>query len=189
VIVLGIDPGYAHLGIGVVELTPTRTRCVHHETFSTRSRDEVDGRLDAIAEHLFAVIEHYDPDAVGFEDQAYVEVAAHRRKVDAAGEENGDVWSNVNSRRVHEVVGIIRCAARFYDLPRYRLAVSSVKVAVLGKGGGRAKKDAVKKRVRLIFGIPACSEHAADALAVAIGTGVRHRHHLATLAEHAQLIH
>jgi crossover junction endodeoxyribonuclease RuvC len=185
VLALGIDPGYAHLGIGLVELLPTRTRCVHHETFITKTRDEVDDRLDAIAEHLFQVIEHYNPAAIGFEDQAGVEVAASRR----AKDEDEGVWSNVNSRRVHEVVGIIRAAARFYDLARYRLAVSSVKCAVLGKGGSRAKKDAVKERVRAIFGIPSLSEHAADALAVAIGTGVRHRRHVATLAAHTSLIH
>lgn len=185
VIFLGVDPGFANLGIGVVELEATRTRCLHHETFGTRRKDDDGDRLDAIAEHLIGVLEQYDIDAVGYENQAGVEVAAHRPR---EGDET-DVWTNVSSRRVHEVCGIIRCAARCFYLPVYCLAPNTVKVSVLGKGGGRAKKDLVKARVRAIFGITHCSEHAADALAVALGTGVRHRRHVATLTEHVSLIH
>jgi crossover junction endodeoxyribonuclease RuvC len=186
VIIIGIDPGYAFLGVGVIELLPTSTRIVHHETFTTAARDEDTDRLDAIAEHVLDLLDQYDPAALGYENQAGVEVAASRRQV--VGADGKIVGSNASSRRVHEVSGIIRCAARCYRLPVYCLAPNTVKVAVLGKGGGRKKKQAVKDRVRLIFGA-VCSEHAADAVAIAIGTGVRHRHRLATVAEHAQLIH
>jgi len=184
VIIVGIDPGYAFLGIGVIELLPLSTRVVHHETFTTRPKDDDADRLDAIAEHVLDVLEQFEPDALGYENQAGVEVAANRRRI---GEEI--VGSNASSRRVHEVSGIIRCAARCFDLPVYCLAPNTVKVAILGKGGARKKKAAVKDRVRTIFGVTGCSEHAADALAIAIGTGVRHRRQVATLAEHAQLIH
>lgn len=183
-IIIGIDPGFAFVGIGIIELLPTRTRVIHHETFTTRAKDEDGGRLDAIAEHLLSVLEQFDPAALGYENQAGVEVAAHRPRKEG----ETDVWTNASSRRVHEVSGIIRCAARAFDLPVYCLAPSTVKVALLGKGGGRKKKSAVKERVRAIFGV-ACSEHAADALAIAIGTGVRHRRHVATLAAHVELIH
>jgi crossover junction endodeoxyribonuclease RuvC len=185
VIIIGIDPGFAFVGVGVIELLPTSTRVIHHETFTTRPKDEDGSRLDAIAEHLLDLLEQFDPDALGYENQAGVEVAAHRPRKDGS---EVDVWTNASSRRVHEVSGIIRCAARCFDLTVYCLAPSTVKVALLGKGGGRKKKAAVKERVRSIFGVT-CSEHAADALAVALGTGVRHRRHVATLAAHAELIH
>jgi crossover junction endodeoxyribonuclease RuvC len=184
VIIIGIDPGFAFLGVGVIELLPTSTRVLHHETFITRPKDDDTDRLDTIAEHLLDLLEQFDPAAVGYENQAGVEVAANKRSL-----EKQTVGSNASSRRVHEVSGIIRCAARCFDLPVYCLAPSTVKVALLGKGGGRQKKAAVKDRVRTIFGVAGCSEHAADALAVAIGTGVRHRRHVATFTEHAQLIH
>ena len=170
-IIIGIDPGFAFLGVGVIELLPTSTRVVHHETFATRSKDDDTDRLDTIAEHVLDLLEQFEPCALGYENQAGVEVAAHRPLSDGTPR---DVWTSAASRRVHEVSGIIRCAARCYNLPVYCLAPNTVKVAILGKGGGRKKKAVVKDRVRAIFGI-VCSEHAADALAIAIGTGVRHR--------------
>jgi Holliday junction resolvasome RuvABC endonuclease subunit len=184
-IIFGSDPGFAFLGIGIIELLPTSTRVLHHETFITRSKDDDHDRLDAIAEHYLDLLDQYDVAALGYENQAGVEVAAHRPRT--GGEE--DVWTNSSSRRVHEVTGIIRCAARCFDLPVYCLAPSTIKVGILGKGGTKQKgKEPVKNRVRSIFGIE-CSEHAGDAIACAITTGVRHRRHLATLQAHAALIH
>jgi crossover junction endodeoxyribonuclease RuvC len=188
-IIVGVDPGYAFMGVGVIELQPSSTRVLHHSTFATLAKDEDATRLDAIAEHLLDLLEHYEVDALGYENQAIVEAGKHRirRQLQEAG--GADADSNFSSSRVHEVAGIIRCAARCFDVPCYCLAPSSVKVAVLGKGGGRAKKGAVKARVRAIFGVERLSEHAADALAIALGTSVRHRRQLATLQAHVSLIH
>lgn len=183
-IIAGFDPGFAFLGAAIIQLLPTSTRILHHATITTESKESDEARLDALAERVLDLVDHYDPVAIGYENQAGVEAAAHRRRLDA----ETDVWTNASSRRVHEVSGIIRCAAACYRLPCYCLAPNTVKVAILGKGGGRKKKDAVKARVRAIFGVQ-CSEHVADALAVAVGTAVRHRRHLATLARHAALIH
>ena len=178
-VIVGVDPGFAHLGLAVLELKPTSTRVLHHATFQTRSTDDDGDRLDSIAERLLDLFEEYDPEAVGYENQAGVLVGKSER----------DQPVTFASMRVHEVAGIIRCAARAFDLPVYVLAPSSVKVAVLGKGGGRAKKGVVKDRVRRLFHLGACSEHVADAVAIAVGTGVRHRRHVATVARHASLIH
>lgn len=185
-IIVGIDPGFAFLGVGVIELLPTSTRVLHHETFTTRAKDDDTDRLDGIAEHVLDLLEQFDADAVGYENQAWAENAARQR---ARKHDDQEVQVSASSRRVHEVSGIIRCAARCFDVPVYCLAPSTVKVAILGKGGTKQRgKQPVKDRVRTIFGIR-CSEHAADALAIAIGTGVRHRRHVATVTEHAQLIH
>jgi crossover junction endodeoxyribonuclease RuvC len=186
VIIIGIDPGFAFVGVGVIELLPTSTRVIHHETFASRSKDEDTCRLDGIAEHLLDLLEQHEPDALGYENQAWVDHAVRKGDLKHDGEE---VKVNASSRRVHEVSGIIRCAARCFDIPVYCLASSTMKVAILGKGGSRQRgKQPVKDRVRMLFGVK-CSEHAADAIAIAIGTGVRHRRHVATLAAHAELIH
>lgn len=187
-IIVGIDPGYAFMGVAVLELLPSSTRALHHSTFTTLPKEEDAARLDAIAEHLLDLLEHYEVDALGYENQAIVEAGKQARRRQAL-QEGGDAQSSFSSSRVHEVAGIIRCAARCFDVPCYCLAPNSVKVAVLGKGGGRAKKAAVKARVRAIFGVERVSEHAADALAIALGTGVRHRRTLAQLQQHAALIH
>lgn len=187
-IIAGIDPGFAYLGIGIVELRPTSTRVLHHETFVTKTKDDDTDRLDAIAEHLLDLLEQYEIEAIGYESQSWTDAAALKRQVNAREQDEG-IGINASSRRVHEVSGIIRCAARCFDLPVYCLAPSTIKVGLLGKGGSKMKgKEPVKSRVRLLFGVE-CSEHAADAIACAITTGVRHRRHLATLQRHVQLIH
>lgn len=178
-IIVGIDPGFAALGLAVLELLPTSTRVLYHETYKTKSTDDDGDRLDSISERVLDLIEEHAPEAVGYENQAGVLVGKSER----------DQPVTFASMRVHEVAGIIRCAARAFDLPVYVLAPSSVKCAVLGKGGSRAKKGVVKDRVRRLFALGQCSEHVADAVAIGIGTGVRHRLRVATLTRHASLIH
>jgi crossover junction endodeoxyribonuclease RuvC len=178
-IALGIDPGFAFVGFGVVQLTNTSSRVLHHETFKTTTKVSDELRMDAIADRVGDVIERFNPDAIGYENQSGVEVAMQRE-----GE-----GTNVSSRRVHEVCGIIRCAARYYELPCYCLAISTIKVAVLGKGGGRAKKPQVKAAVRMIFGVAGCSEHAADGIAISVATTRAHRAHLLSLRRSSAFIH
>lgn len=182
-IIGGFDPGFAFLGAAFIELQPTSTRIIHHETFATKSSDSDEDRLDAIAEHVLDLIEQFEPEAIGYENQAW---AALPNRVKAEGEE---LRTSAASRRLHEVTGLIRCAARCYDTPVFCLAPSTIKVGLLGKGGTKQRgKQAVKDRVRALFGI-VCSEHAADAIAVGISTGVRHRRNVTLLAQHASLIH
>lgn len=190
-LVLGVDPGFASLGLVVLDLQRTTTRIVHHETFTTRATEADGDRIDSIAERLLDLLEQYEIDAVGYESQSWVDVAARERALrQRETDEGGDgIGLNASARRLHEVVGCIRCAARCFRLPVYCLMPKTVKCAVLGRGGSRAPKGVVKDRVRLIFGLGRCSEHVADAAAVAVGTGVRHRRHVATLGVHADLIH
>jgi crossover junction endodeoxyribonuclease RuvC len=177
--ILGIDPGFAFVGFGLVEFLTLATRVRHHETYRTRTTEDDHARLDAIADHVCDVIERWQPDAIGYENQSGV----------AVGKAERDVPVSFASQRVLEVVGIIRAAARFNAVPCYVLAPSTVKVAVLGKGGGRAKKDRVTRAVRTIFGLGKCSEHAADAIATAIGARRKHREAHVLLAAHAHVIH
>lgn len=179
VIAIGTDPGFANFGLGVLEVTATSSRVLHHETFKTFPKDDDDHRLELISDRLLDLIEEFNPAVMGFEDQAGVEVAMQRN-------EEG---TNYSSRRVHEVVGIIRCAARFYRLPLYRNAPSTVKVAVMGKGGGRAKKARMIEVVSAIFGLHGCSEHGADAVAVAVCTVRKHRHARRQIRAAASIIH
>lgn len=183
-VALGIDPGFAFLGLGVLEVTNSSTRVLHHETFTTSAKDESLGRLDAIADRLLDAIDDYAPQLVAYENQAGVEVGMQlmREKEGNAG------GTNYSSRRVHEVSGIIRGAARAFELPCYCLAPSTIKVALLGKGGGHAPKDRLKQGVRRMLGVVGCSEHAADALAIAIGGVQAHRRVQLLARAHSALI-
>ncbi len=188
-IIVGIDPGFAALGIAVLELLPRSTRVLHHETFTTRSVDDDGDRLDSIAERLLDVLDQYEAVAVGYESQAWADVAARQQALAKREQDDSTIGISASSRHLHEVVGIIRCVARAFDVPCYCLMPSTVKCAVLGKGGSRADKAKVKERVRLMFALGRCSEHVADAVAIAVGAGVRHRRHVVTTAQHASLIH
>lgn len=179
--VVGVDPGYAFMGLGVMRLTPSSMRLLHHETVRTSAKADPDERFDAITDRLCDVVEEYEPVAMGFEDQSGVEAAIQR---DAEG------GTNHSSRRVHEVVGSIRAVARFYRLRLYKNAISTVKVAVLGKGGGRASKDQMKLAVRRIFGLTeVVSEHAADAVAVAVATVRKERAYQLSMRRAVSVIH
>jgi crossover junction endodeoxyribonuclease RuvC len=171
IVALGVDPGFANLGLGVVEVTNSSTRVLLHDTFITSPKDDTAGRLDAIADRLLDAIEDFRVQILAYENQAGVEVGMQlmREKEGTAG------GTNYSSRRVHEVSGIIRGAARAFELPCYCLAPSTIKVALLGKGGGHAKKAQLKVAVRRLLGVVGCSEHAADALATAIGGVQAHR--------------
>lgn len=165
IIVVGIDPGMAFLGLAVLEVTPQRSRVLRLETVASKPKDGTDEeRLDAIADRILDAVDTYEPHAIAYENQSGV----------TAGTTRDGGRSTASSRRVHEVTGIARCAARLFELPCYVLAPSSVKLAVLGRGGGRASKARVKDAVRTLFGVPRCSEHAADAVAVAVAAARQH---------------
>ena len=183
---LGTDPGFAFVGFAVVDFMATSTRVLHHETFRTGSAEADETRLDLIADRLADLVERFNPAFLAYENQAIVEAAKHARR---RSDPQAELASNFASCRVHEVAGVVRCTGRFYDLPVYVEAPNSVKVAVLGRGGGRAKKAAVKEAVQRIFRIAQLSEHAADAIAIAISGARKHRRDRVLLREHSDLIH
>jgi Holliday junction resolvasome RuvABC endonuclease subunit len=131
-------------------------------------------RMDLICDRVLELLELHKPEVMGYENQAGVEAGKAKLML----EDPTKVHSNASSRRVHEVVGALRCAARIHRLPCYEVAPATVKVSLLGKGGGRGSKAQVKQAVSRMLGV-SCSEHAADALAVAVATGRRHAIELA----------
>lgn len=164
--VLGIDPGLRFLGLAVLQVTANRSRVLLHETLTSTPDDGSDEeRLDVIANRILDAVDNYKPDAIAYENQAGVTAGKERHGSGAR--------STSSSRRVHEVAGIARCAARLFELPCYVLMPSSIKLAVLGRGGGNASKARVKEAVRTLFGLR-CSEHAADAVATAVAAARLH---------------
>lgn len=167
-IVLGSDPGFAFLGLGVVEVGQTRSVALHHETFTTDTASGTDDeRLDMIAQRIIDTVNEFRPTAIAYENQSGVTAGKEKWAKGAR--------STVSSRRVHEVCGIIRGIARTHGLPCYVHAPNTVKLAVLGRGGGNASKEQVKRAVRaILYNVGQCSSHAADALAAAVCGGRYH---------------
>lgn len=165
--VIGWDPGLAHLGYAVLEVSPARVRVLAHGDVGQANDCRVEERLDRLAVTIDGLFNTWLPDVCGYENQAGVEVAKQ-----LAGE-----GSTFSSRRVHEVTGLIRMAANCAlseALPIYTPTPMTIKVAVLGKGNRSADKSQIKHAVKRLFGVR-CGEHAADAIACAVATLRQHR--------------
>lgn len=163
-IVLGVDPGIASAGVAVVEYGPSSKRILLAKSVQTRPGTAHRYRLRAITDALCAIVEELEPVAMGFENQAGVEVGMQRVRA-----EDGEAGTNYSSRKVHEVVGCIEAVACFYALPCSDFAPSSIKLGLLGKGHGHASKEAMRMGVQRFFGAK-LDEHSADAVAVTVST-------------------
>jgi crossover junction endodeoxyribonuclease RuvC len=149
VIVLGIDPGTASLGYGIVDRTGGRLRSVDHGCFVTSPDLPLPDRLLAIQDHLAELLELHQPDLVA------VERLFFSRNVQTAF-------------AVGQARGVVLVAAARQRVPVREATPSEVKVAV--SGDGRADKGQVARMVQLVLGLAdvPTPDDAADALAVAI---------------------
>jgi crossover junction endodeoxyribonuclease RuvC len=147
--VIGIDPGTAACGYGIVHERGGRLRAVDHGWWQTPATQRPEQRLKTIFDAVEALVAEHEPDAVVLEE-SFVGVDA--RTALSVGQARGAVL--VASARAG-----VACA-------EYPPAV--VKQVVCGYG--RADKQQVQKMVRAILGMEAepTPSHAADALAVAI---------------------
>ena len=180
--VLFWDPGLSHLGWAVIEIGTARSRVLGSGVLGERNSERHwTERLDELASGILDVFERWLPDVAGYEDQSGVEVAMQR---DGTG-------TNYSSRRLHEVCGMLRFAARCaldQALPCYCLQPRSIKVALLGKGHADATKDQVQRAVKVLFGVVG-NQHECDAIAGAVAAGRAHRMELSKRQRSASVIH
>ena len=146
--VLGIDPGTAACGYGIVQESGGRIRALDHGWWQTPAGERPELRLKTIFERVQELVAAHAPDAVALEESF---VGADARIALSVGQARGAVL-------VAAAAGVV-CA----EYPPAR-----VKQAVCGYG--RAEKAQVQRMVRAILALDAnpTPHHAADALAVAI---------------------
>ena len=147
--VIGIDPGTAACGYGIVQGNAGRLRATVHGCWTTPAGRRQDLRLKTIFDAVSALIAEHAPDAVALEESF---VGADARIALSVGQARGAV--------------LVVCADADIDCAEY--APASVKQAVCGYG--RADKEQVQRMVRAILSLDELPQpnHAADALAVAI---------------------
>jgi crossover junction endodeoxyribonuclease RuvC len=147
--VIGIDPGTASCGYGIVHQSDGRLRAIDHGWWKTSARERPEVRLRTIFDAVAALVEEHRPDAVVLEE-SFVGVDA--RTALSVGQARGAVMVAAASAGVE-------CA----EYPPAR-----VKQVVCGYG--RAEKQQVQRMVKVILGlrVEPTPTHAADALAVAI---------------------
>ncbi|HEY8408527.1 MAG TPA: crossover junction endodeoxyribonuclease RuvC [Gaiellaceae bacterium] len=147
--VVGIDPGTAACGYGIVHESGGRLRAIAHGCWHTAADERLELRLRTLFDGVAALIAEHAPDAVVLEESF---VGADARIALSVGQARGAVLVAAASAGV-------ACA---------EYAPARVKQSVCGYG--RADKDQVGRMVKAILALPAVPtpNHAADALAVAI---------------------
>jgi crossover junction endodeoxyribonuclease RuvC len=147
--VIGIDPGTASCGFGIVQEKDGRLKAIDHGWWQTPAAQRLELRLKTIFDEVAALIEAHRPDAVVLEESF---VGADARTALSVGQARGAVMVAVANAGVD-------CA----EYPPAR-----VKQVVCGYG--RAEKQQVQKMVKAILSMQTAPKplHASDALAVAI---------------------
>ena len=147
--VLGIDPGTAACGYGIVHESDGRLQALVHGCWTTGARERPEHRLRTIFDGVGELIAEHEPDAVALEESF---VGADARIALFVGQARG--------------AALVAAATRGVACTEY--APARVKQAVCGYG--RADKGQVSRMVRMLLSLSAepATSHEADALAVAI---------------------
>ncbi|MDD7194145.1 MAG: crossover junction endodeoxyribonuclease RuvC [Oscillospiraceae bacterium] len=148
-IVLGIDPGYAIVGYGVVEYNNNHFRAIEYGAVTTEAHTPFNERIEKIYDGVSALIAKYSPAALAVEK----------------------LFFNTNQKTAIDVAqarGAIVLAAQKAGVKIFEYTPLQVKQSVVGYG--RAEKKQVQEMTRLMLNLDKIPkpDDAADALAMAI---------------------
>ncbi|MDO4661704.1 MAG: crossover junction endodeoxyribonuclease RuvC [Tissierellia bacterium] len=148
-IVLGIDPGIALMGYGVVEFKSNRVKMIEYGVVSTSSKTRTTQRLKILYDNLNDIINEYKPDEFAIEE----------------------LFFNKNVKTAIEVGharGVQVLCAENNNLPIYEYTPLQIKQAITGYG--RADKKQMQLTVKTLLNLDKLPrpDDAADALAVSL---------------------
>lgn len=148
-IILGVDPGYALMGWGVIEVQGNRMRLIDYGCVETRAGVPMQHRLRALQLGLRDIVNIYKPDEVAFEELFFAHNVTTALMVGAAR-------------------GVAIIAAAEYTESLYEYTPMQIKQAVTGYG--KADKKQVQQMVKLLLNLDHTPkpDDAADAIACAI---------------------
>ena len=148
-IILGIDPGLATLGYGVIEVENDRRRLRQFGTLTTPAGEPMPQRLRAIFQGMNQLMDIYRPDDVAFEELFF--------------SKNITTGMAVSAARGVALVAVVQRTDNLYEYTPMQ-----IKQAVTGYGG--ADKHQVQQMVKMLLNMKeiARPDDAADALAVAL---------------------
>lgn len=155
-VILGIDPGIANTGYGILRIDSTSIQAMVCGHIRTTSKTPSEERLKHIFDTIMDLINQYSVNAVVLEDIFF------SKKVS-------------NAYSVGEVKGIVKLAAAINGASVTTYTPLQVKQAVVGYG--KATKMQVKKMVQMLLKLKELPEpdHAADALAISICHAQSHK--------------
>ena len=150
--ILGIDPGYAIVGYGIVDYAKNRFATVGYGAVTTKAKTPFETRLADIYNDILSIIDKYNPDELAIEK----------------------LYFNTNTTTAIDVAqarGVIVLAAYQKGLKISEYTPLQVKQAVTGYG--RAEKHQVMEMIKSILSLKSVPkpDDTADALALAICHG------------------
>ena len=150
--ILGIDPGYAIVGWGVLDFDNVHFSVVKYGAITTSPETAFDKRLDEIYGDMNIVIDKFRPDCMSIEKLYF----------------NSNITTGID---VAQARGVIILSAVQRNVKIYEYTPLQVKVSVTGYG--RAEKHQVQEMTRNILGLKSIPkpDDTADALALAITHG------------------
>lgn len=147
--VLGIDPGLANTGFGIVQSRGSRLLALDGGVITTHPDMPLESRLARVADRVSEICAEHDPDALAIESIYF------GRNAESAFQ-------------VGQARGVVLCEAGRRGMPVASYTPQQIKLAVCGSGA--AAKEQVQTMVCALLDIPGPPppDHAADALAVGI---------------------
>ncbi|MBQ9117232.1 MAG: crossover junction endodeoxyribonuclease RuvC [Clostridia bacterium] len=147
--ILGIDPGYAIVGFGVIDSVGIKYKPVSGGVITTPAGIPIEDRLLMIYEKLTALVKKYKPEAAAVEE----------------------LFFNTNHTTgipVAEARGVILLCLKQNGIPVYEYTPLQVKQAVVGYGRAEKQQVIAMTTSLLSLSAPPKPDDAADALAIAI---------------------
>ena len=151
-VILGIDPGLANTGWGVVDFIGQKFRPVCFGVIKTNPQESLEDRIAFIADSLGDVVDKFKPNHVSIEDIYFA-----KNEVSAIG--------------VAKVIGAVSYKMHQLNISVTMFTPLQIKIAITGYG--RAEKKQVQEMCRILLGLDKIPrpDHAADALAAAVCWG------------------
>ena len=148
-IILGIDPGIADTGFGIIKKTGNKIGCLGYGSIKTPAKKEIADRLEIINNDLGILIKKHKPDLIAVEQLFFAKNAK-------------------TALIVGHARGVVLLTAKQNNIPLTEFTPLQVKQAVTTYG--KADKTQVQRMVKLILKLNVLPkpDDAADALAVAI---------------------
>lgn len=148
-VVMGIDPGLAATGYGVVAMSGRDIKCLDYGCLKTSTSDDTATRLKQIYEGIASVLDKWDPDLVAMEE-VFIKQAVPSAALS-----------------VGQVRGVLLLACGQHSCQVEGIAPRSVKQAI--SGSGSADKSQIERGLRRLLGLSEQirPDHAADALGLA----------------------
>lgn len=152
-IIVGLDPGIAILGYGVIEYKGNKFKVIDYGAITTEPKYSFPNRLKILYSELGSLLDKYKPDAVAIEELFF----------------NKNVKTAIN---VGQARGVQVLAAVNRGIDIYEYTPLQVKQGVVGYG--RAEKKQVQEMVKILLNLK--SRPKPDDVADALAVGICHAH-------------